>query len=209
MRRAIDIGLVACESCELVMRARDPIIGTCPRCDDRIVRRKPRSVMRPLAFLIAAAALYVPANTLPIMVTEQFPLHRSDTILSGVAFLWSEGSWFLAVLVFSASVLVPMLKVGAMGTLLVTSARHSTWHPRGRTKIYRVLEVVGHWSMLDVFVVALLAAVVQLGRFASVEPGPALIPFAGVVILTMLASASFDPRTIWDHAAPRSVYGRK
>ena len=90
-----------------------------------------------------------------------------------------------------------------MGTLLVTSAFRSSWRPRGRTKLFRVLEVVGHWSMLDVFVVALLAAVVQLGRFASIEPGPAIIPFAGVVVLTMLASASFDPRAIWDRVGPK------
>ncbi|MBA3459416.1 MAG: paraquat-inducible protein A [Deltaproteobacteria bacterium] len=191
------------------MRAADPITGTCPRCGERIDRRKPNSLGRPLAFLIAAAALYVPANTLPIMVTEQFPLHRTDTILSGIAFLWSEGSWLLAALVFSASVLVPMLKLAAMGVLLFTSARRSSWRPRGRTKLYRVLETVGHWSMLDVMVVALLAAVVQLGRFASIEPGPALIPFAGVVLMTMLASASFDPRAIWDHVGPRSVHERE
>jgi paraquat-inducible protein A len=206
--RAIDVGLVACEGCELVMRARDPIIGTCPRCGESIERRKPRSIMRPLAFLVAAAALYYPANTLPMMITDQFPVHRSDTILSGVAFLWSEGSWLLAVIVFSASIVVPILKLGAMGALLVTSARRSTWHRRGRTKLYRLLEVVGHWSMLDVFVVALLAAVVQLGGFAHVEPGPAVIPYAGVVVLTMLASDSFDPRAIWDHSRPRSVHGR-
>ncbi|MBA3396526.1 MAG: paraquat-inducible protein A [Deltaproteobacteria bacterium] len=191
------------------MRAQEPVSGTCPRCGERIHRRKPRSIMRPLAFLVAAVALYWPANTLPMMVTDQFPVHRSDTILSGVAFLWSEGSWLLAALVFTASFVVPMLKVGALGTLLVTSARRSAWQPRGRTKVYRVLEIVGHWSMLDVFVVALLAAVVQLGRFASVEPGPAVVPFAGVVLLTMLASASFDPRSIWDHLGARSVYGRE
>jgi paraquat-inducible protein A len=201
--RAIEIGLVACESCALVMRVRDPVSGRCPRCGERSEQRKPNTIGRPLAFLIAAAALYVPANTLPIMVTEQFPLRRSDTILSGIAFLWSEGSWFLAALVFSASVLVPMLKLAAMGGLLLASARHSSWHPRGRTTLYRVLEIVGHWSMLDVFVVALLAAVVQLGRFARVEPGPALLPFGGVVLMTMLASASFDPRAIWDHVGQK------
>ncbi len=198
MTRAIDIGLLACETCELVMRVRDPINGVCPRCGAALRRRKPYSTSRPLAFLVAAAALYVPANTLPMMRAEQFPVHREDTILSGVAFLWSEGSWLLAALVFTASILVPMLKLGALGALVVTSKRRSTWRRRGRTKLYRVLEIVGHWSMLDVFVVALLAAVVQLGRFASVEPGPAVVPFAGVVLLTMLASASFDPRVIWD-----------
>jgi len=209
MTRAIELGLVACETCELVMRVEDPITGHCPRCGEHVERRKPNSVGRPVAFLIAAAALYVPANTLPMMVTDQFPLHRSDTILSGIAFLWREGSWFLAAIVFAASILVPIMKLAAMGTLLLTAARHSTWRQRGRTKLYRVLELVGHWSMLDVFVVALLAAVVQLGRFASVEPGPALIPFAGVVLMTMLASVSFDPRSIWDPGGSRSVHGHE
>ena len=201
MTRGIDVGLVACETCELVMRAVDPVKGVCPRCGESIRRRKPHPTSRPWAFLIAGLALYLPANTLPMMLTEQFPLHRSDTILSGVTFLWTEGSWLLAALVFTASILVPMLKIATLATLLVTSRRHSKWRRRGRTKVYRVLEIIGHWSMLDVFVVALLAAVVQLGRFASVEPGPAVIPFAGVVLMTMLASASFDPRAIWDRGA--------
>ena len=198
MTRAIEIGLVACESCDLVARVDAQGAGTCPRCGAHVCQRKPASTSRAVAFLIAAAALYFPANVLPMMRTEQFPLHRSDTILSGVAFLWTEGAWMLAALVFTASILVPMLKIASLAILLVTSARHSTWRSRGRTKLYRVLEVVGHWSMLDVFVVALLAAVVKLGRFASVEPGPAVIPFAGVVLMTMLASAAFDPRAIWD-----------
>jgi paraquat-inducible protein A len=104
------------------------------------------------------------------------------------------------VLVFTASIVIPLVKLASLGVLLVTTGQHSTWRQRGRTKLYRVLEVVGHWSMLDVFVVALLTAVVQVGRFANVQPGPALLPFAGVVILTMLASHSFDPRRIWDAA---------
>lgn len=206
MTRAIEIGLVACETCELVMRVHEPVRGICPRCSEAIRRRKPYPTSRPLAFLVAAAALYIPANTLPMMRTEQFPLHREDTVLSGIAFLWSEGSWLLAALVFAASVVVPMVKLGALGTLIAISARRSAWRRKGRTKLYRVLEIVGHWSMLDVFVVALLAAVVQLGRFASVEPGPAVVPFAGVVLLTMLASASFDPRAIWDRRVATEVH---
>ncbi len=198
--RGAEVGLIACTTCELVMRAKSLATGTCPRCGEPLRPRKRNANARAWAFLIAAAALYVPANTLPIMVTEQFPVYRSDTIMSGVAFLWTEGSWSLAVVVFAASVLVPMLKLGALGVLLVTSRNGSTWRQRGRTRLYHLLEIVGHWSMLDVFVVALLSAVVQLGRFARVEPGLAVIPFAGVVVLTMLASASFDPRTIWDRA---------
>jgi paraquat-inducible protein A len=196
MKTAAELGVVVCPLCELVMRA-PAGDADCPRCGERLSRVSRRSLTRCWALVIAAAALYFPANVLPMMNTEQFPMHRSDTILSGIKFLWSEGSWELAVLVFAASILVPLTKLFALGFLLVTSARRSTWRPRVRTKLYRALEKIGHWSMLDVFVVSLLTAVVQLGRFASVEPGPAVLPFASVVVLTMLASASFDPRTIW------------
>jgi paraquat-inducible protein A len=198
MTRAVDLGVIACEGCELVMRAPRDADGRCPRCGETVRERDPYAASRSWALLIAAAALYVPANMLTMMHTEQFPLRRSDTILSGIEFLWNEGSWELAGIVFVASICVPLVKLFALGLLLVTSRRRSTWRPRARTKLYRVLEVVGHWSMLDVFVVTLLTAVVQLGRFAKVEPGPAVLPFAGVVVLTMLASASFDPRAIWD-----------
>ena len=192
-----ELGIATCETCELVMQApREE--SDCPRCGQPIAERTRSTLGRCWALVIAAAALYVPANMLPMMNTEQFPMKRSDTIYSGIKYLWTEGSWELAVLVFTASILVPLTKLFALGFLLVTSSRRSTWRPRARTKLYRALEVIGHWSMLDVFVVSLLTAVVQLGRFASVEPGPAVLPFACVVVLTMLASASFDPRTIWD-----------
>lgn len=194
---AAELGIVRCEACELVMQAPHGD-ADCPRCGERFAIPKASSLTRCWALVIAAAALYFPANILPMMKTEQFPLRRSDTIFSGIKFLWTEGSWELAVLVFTASILVPLTKLFALSLLLVTSSRHSTWQPRARTKLYRMLEVIGHWSMLDVFVVSLLTAVVQLGRFANVEPGPAVLPFACVVVLTMLASASFDPRTIWD-----------
>jgi paraquat-inducible protein A len=197
MIRGVDVGLAACETCELVVRTA-PFVGGCPRCGEPVRSRKHNARTRAWAFLSAAAILYIPANTLVMMHTEQFPSHRDDTILSGIAYLWAEGSWSLAVLVFAASIVIPLVKVAALGVLLVTTGQHSTWRPHGRTLLYRVLEVAGHWSMLDVFVVALLTAVVQLGRFAKVEPGPAVLPFAGVVILTMLASSSFDPRAIWD-----------
>lgn len=200
MTRAIDLGLVACTTCELVMRAARDTDGSCPRCGEPLRPRKRNSTARAWAFAGAAAVLCIPANTLPIMVTQQFPTERTDTIMSGVRFLWTEGSWGLALVVFTASIVVPVLKLACLGVLLVTSSRDSTWRQRGRTKLYRVLEVVGHWSMLDIFVVALLAAVVQLGRLARVDPGPAVIPFASVVVLTMLASASFDPRSIWDRS---------
>jgi len=199
--RAIDAGLVACEICELVMRYDTKVEGDCPRCGERVEPRKPAALTRCWALVIAAIALYVPTNLLVMMKTEQFPIKRADTIFSGIEYLWTEGSWELAVLVFAASIMVPITKLVALTFLLVMSGRGSTWHPRARTKLYRVLEAIGNWSMLDVFVVALLTAVVQLGRFAKVEPGPAVLPFATVVVLTMLASASFDPRSIWDRGS--------
>ncbi|HEY4177912.1 MAG TPA: paraquat-inducible protein A [Kofleriaceae bacterium] len=200
MIRGVDLGITACKTCELVVRLGGESEGVCPRCEEPVRRRRPKAMQRAWAYLAAAALFYVPANMLVIMHTEQLPTRRDDTILSGIAHLWHSGSWDLAVLVFAASILVPVVKLASLGVLLVTTEQRSTWRQRARTKLYRVLEVIGHWSMLDVFVVALLTAVVQVGRFAKVEPGPALLPFAGVVILTMLASHSFDPRLIWDRA---------
>ena len=202
MIRARDLGVVACETCELVM-ADTPVTAAgahlaCPRCGEPVYRRKPNATARAWAYLIAALALYYPANALVMMKTAQFPTRRADTIWSGVVFLWQRGTWDLAIIVFTASILVPLVKLGALAFLLVSARRKSRVRPRARTRLYRALEVVGHWSMLDVFVVSLLTAVVQLGRFAHVAPGPAVLPFAGVVVLTMLASASFDPRAIWD-----------
>jgi paraquat-inducible protein A len=201
MIRGVEVGLAACHACELVVNlggSRDGADAACPRCHARVRFRKHHAGTHVAALLIAAVALYLPANALTMMYTEEFPMRRADTILSGVKFLWQQGSPGLAVIVFTASILVPLLKLGALGFLVVTTKRHSTWRPRTRTKLYRVLEVIGYWSMLDVFVVSLLTAVVQLGRFAHIAPGPAVLPFAGVVVLTMLASASFDARALWD-----------
>lgn len=201
MIRGIDVQLAACHSCDLVVSLpgieHDPE-AACPRCRASLGFRKRNATVHVVALLCAAAALYIPANALTIMYTEQFPERRADTILSGVRYLWQRGSWELAVIVFTASIAVPLLKLGALGLLVASTARRSAWRPRARTRLYRALELIGHWSMLDVFVVALLTAVVQLGQFARVAPGPAVLPFAGVVVLTMLASATFDARAIWD-----------
>ena len=208
MIRGVDLQLASCHSCDLVVRMRGvdrDAIAACPRCDAPVRFRKRNARSHVLALGVAAVALYFPANALTIMYTEQFPERRADTILSGVKYLWDRGSLALAAIVFTASILVPVLKLGALGFLVISTTRHSAWRPRARTRLYRVLEVVGHWSMLDVFVVALLAAVVQLGQFARVSPGPAVLPFAGVVILTMLASASFDARAIWDLGRDRGA----
>lgn len=200
-----ELGLMACPACSLVLRA--TVDGECPRCGLDVDVERGVSFAASWACLVAAMVLYVPANLLPILYTTKFPEYRSDTILSGIAHLWQTRNVGLAVVVFVASIVVPLAKLGALALLLVASGRRSTWRPRLRAKTFRVLERLGHWSMLDVFVVALLTSLVQLGRVARVEPGPAIVPFAAVVILTMLASAAFDPRTIWVRVAAAEPEG--
>lgn len=160
--------------------------------------RIPGSLGKVWAFVIAAAILYVPANLLPIMTTETLFDRQSDTILSGIAYLWHSGSWPLALIVFIASVAVPLLKLLALVLLTVSVQWRLDWDPLQRTKLYRLVELVGKWSMVDIFVVALLVALVQLKAIATITAGPAALAFTAVVVLTMFAAMSFDPRLIWD-----------
>jgi paraquat-inducible protein A len=159
--------------------------------------RKADSLARTTALLAAAALLFIPANLLPVMTTSTLVRTHSDTILSGVAALWRGGAWPLSILVFTASLVVPGLKIAALALLVATTHWRSTWRRDDRTRLYRLIERVGRWSMLDIFVMALLAALVR-SRVASVEISAGAPVFAAVVALTMLASKAFDPRLIWD-----------
>jgi paraquat-inducible protein A len=132
------------------------------------------------------------------MVTSSLFGAEKDTILSGVIFLWHSGSWDLALVVFIASIMVPLLKLMALTVLLVSVQRRSVWRPVQRARLYRLVELVGRWSMLDIYVVTVLAALVQIGSLATIKAGPAVVPFGAVVVLTMLAAQQFDPRLIWD-----------
>lgn len=170
----------------------------CPRCATVLHRRKPNAVSRTWAFLIAAALLYLPANVLPIMETHTLFGTQRSTILGGVVYLWLDGSWLLAALVFFASIVVPLLKLIALTVLLVTAQRRSAWRPLERAQLYRLIEFVGRWSMLDIYVVAMLVALVHVSSLAVITAGPAAAAFGAVVVLTMLAAISFDPRLIWD-----------
>ncbi|WP_020650776.1 paraquat-inducible protein A [Solimonas variicoloris] len=193
------LGLLPCDACGFVCREAPGLDGaSCPRCEAPLHARKPDSLRRTWAFLIAAMLLYVPANALPIMQTATLVYNENDTILGGVRVLWLSGSWDLALIVFIASICVPLLKMVALVVLLLSAQRHSRWRRRERARLYRLLEFVGQWSMLDVFVVALLVALVNFQSIAEVRAGPGAIAFGAVVVLTMLASMSFDPRLIWD-----------
>ena len=175
----------------------------CPRCEAALHPRKPRSLERTWAWLIAAALCYLPANLLPIMKVTSLGRAQADTILSGVAYLLLHGMWPLALVVFVASVFVPLLKLAILLGLLISVHRHSRWRPADRTRLYRITEAIGRWSMVDIFVVTILVALVRLGNLATVEAQTGAVFFGAVVVLTMLAAESFDPRLIWDRSEAR------
>ncbi|MGH6917786.1 MAG: paraquat-inducible protein A [Geminicoccaceae bacterium] len=190
--------LVSCDACDQVCRRTPGGHAHCPRCGAPLHRRKPHSLARTWALVIAACILYVPANLLPVMTVTSFGQGEPDTILSGVKALIAAGMWPVALLVFFASITVPVLKIVALIFLLISVQRGSRWRPRDRTVLYRVVESVGRWSMVDIFMISILVALVNLGAIATIVPGPGAIAFAAVVILTMIAAMSFDPRLIWD-----------
>ncbi|MGH8012610.1 MAG: paraquat-inducible protein A [Candidatus Binataceae bacterium] len=206
---AMERGLQTCDTCGLLSRPsidRQP--GRCPRCDEALEFRKPKSLQRTWAFVIAAAICYVPANVLPVLSTTTAAGTESDTILQGVVLLWSPTGWPLSLIVLFASIMIPSAKIVAMTYLLITVRRNPASNNRQRIRLYRTVEFIGRWSMVDVFVDTFTAALIQLQPLMSVEPGPGLLFFAAVVVLTMLAVESFDPRLIWDGASSGEVqYG--
>ena len=187
--------LVPCHACGRLEPAR---VSHCSRCRAHIHARKPDSVLRTWALLITAAILYVPANCLPVMRVVSMGQEQSDTIMGGIIYFLKTGSWPLALLIFFASIVVPLLKLGILTFLQITVRRRSQWRPSFRTRLYRLTELIGRWSMVDIFAVTLMVAMVEMGALASIEPGPGAMAFAAVVMTTMLASYSFDPRLIWD-----------
>lgn len=198
--RARDLGVIGCHGCGLV--AEDTLDHTgseaCPRCGTALHRRRPDSLARSAALLLAAMILYLPANLLPVMYTNLLGNGSESTIMQGVVEFWLSGSWGIAWVIFIASVAVPCTKFLVLGLLLVTAWRGSNWARRERARLYRLVEVVGYWSMLDVLVVAVVAALVKFKPLSEVEPRVGIAYFGAVVILTMLSAMSFDPRLIWD-----------
>lgn len=192
---------IGCDACSLVSHGNqgDP----CPRCETPLRHRKPQPVARTWALLIAAAIMYIPANLYPVLTVIRLGQGAPSTIIGGVQELIEYRMWPLALLVFVASVLVPMLKLIGLSTLLIMLQRRSPANLAQRTRIFRLIDSVGRWSMIDVFMVAVLTALVRMGALASVTPGYGAVAFATVVILTMLAALSFDPRLAWDLAEER------
>ncbi|MGE5087749.1 MAG: paraquat-inducible protein A [Candidatus Levyibacteriota bacterium] len=204
---AAQAGLVSCEACRLLARPASPTEpGFCRRCGERLEFRRYGSIQTTWALIIAAAICYVPANALPVLNTTTLGVSERDTILGGVAFLYSSGSWPLALIVLVASVMIPLGKLVALVYLLVTVQRGSVTGSHDRTRLYRMVKLIGRWSMLDVFVDTFTVALVQLQPLMSVEPGTGVLFFAAVVVLTMLAAEAFDPRLIWDSTNPHRIH---
>jgi paraquat-inducible protein A len=198
---AAQAGLVSCEACQLLSRpASMTEPGYCRRCGEKLESRRHASIQITWALVIAAAICYIPANALPVLNTTTLGTSEGDTILGGVAFLYTSGSWPLALIVLIASVMIPLGKLVALVYLLITVQRGSVARGHDRTRLYRMVEFIGRWSMLDVFVDTFTVALVQLQPLMSVAPGTGVLFFAAVVVLTMLAAESFDPRLIWDSA---------
>jgi len=197
-------GLQSCHGCGLLSQpAPGAKEGRCPRCDEELVYRKPDSLQRTMAYLIGAAVCYIPANLLPVMQTITAKGSESDTIMQGVVLLWSPTGWPLSLIVLFASVMIPSAKILALLYLVITVKRGSIQNNGQRVRLYRMVEIIGRWSMVDVFVDTFTVALIQLQPLMSVVPGPGLLFFAAVVVLTMMAVESFDPRLIWDSASAK------
>jgi paraquat-inducible protein A len=198
--RAIDAGILICTEChELNKQEPDVDEQVCSRCGALVHARRPDSLTRTWALLITAALLYIPANMLPIMTVNSLGQGDPSTIMAGVIQLVQHGMYPIAAVVFIASILVPTFKLVGIGLLLFSVQRHQPLSAQQRIVMYRFIEFIGRWSMLDIFVIAILVAVVNFGRLASVEANLGAAAFASVVILTMLAAVTFDPRLIWDN----------
>jgi len=196
---AAAMGLVACRTCGLIASRSAATSGErCRRCATRLRDRLPCSSQNALAWLVAGLLLYVPANMLPVLHISGVGGEQDSTILSGIVSFWRAGSWDIAAIIFTASVVVPATKFLALGLLLWTVRQHSAWARAHRTRLYRVVAFIGYWSMLDVIVVGLTAALLQFNALGTAQPMSGIAFFCAVVVTTMLAAMSFDPRRIWD-----------
>ena len=195
----VHLALIGCDTCGLVSRGFEGAL--CPRCGFRLRHRRPNAFARAWALSLAAAVMYIPANVYPFLTVIRFGSGHPSTILQGVQELMEARMWPLAALVFFASVAVPILKLVGLAILLITTMAGVGTRRSDRTLLYRIVDSVGRWSMIDIFMMSILSALVQFGAVVTIIPGPGALAFASVVILTMLAAMAFDPRLIWDRAA--------
>ncbi len=190
--------VIACKTCGLLQRL-DPVPAgckaVCARCDDTLTRAIASSRTRTLAFSLAALFLYVPANIYPLMIMEYMGRHSENTVWGGVRALYEDRMWYVALIVFLASIIIPLLKL--IGLFFLVLYRGPRWQS-ARTWIYRIVCHIGPWAMLDVFLLSILVALIRFGKFAHVIAGPGIYAFVSVVLLTLLASSSFDPQLIWN-----------
>ena len=205
MITAREAGLISCDFCHSLNRPcidesdeQSKLQMHCHVCGSVIHSRIPNSISKTWALVIASLILYIPANVLPIMTVVLWGSGEPDNIMSGVISLLSAGMWPLALLIFVASIVIPIAKLLTLLGLLISVQLHSSWRPVERTQLYRFTEFIGRWSMIDIFVIGILVALVQFGTVATVTPGMGALCFAAVVILTMIAAHTFDPRYIWD-----------
>ncbi len=202
VHRGIELGMVGCHVCGKVSDVREK---HCPRCGTCLHIRKPDSIDRTMALLIAAVIMYLPANLLPILTTRELGISTESTIIVGMMDFWNKGSYPIAIVIFMASIVIPTIKIVALLWLCAAAKGLVPHSARRLGKIYWITELLGRWSMVDIFVVAILVTMVQLGNYIIITPGPGALAFAGVVILTMFAAMSFDPRLVWDQLKREEV----
>ena len=193
--KAADHGLAGCHTCGRVSAVD---LGECPRCGSHLHLRKSFSVQRTMALMLAAAALYIPSHLLPVMTVVELGEVTPNTIIGGMLTFWRSGAYPIAIVIFTASILIPLLKIVALSWLCAAATGRVHPSPAALGKIYWFTELLGRWSMIDIFVVGILVSLVQLGNYMTITPGPGALAFAGVVMLTMLAAMSFEPRLLWD-----------
>jgi paraquat-inducible protein A len=206
-----EANLISCSVCGLLLRAGHKAAhpGSCPRCGKKLAFRRHNAIQATWALIIAAIICYIPANILPIMTRSTLTYTKSDTIMDGIIGFYIEGSWPIALIILIASIIIPMAKLAALIYLLLTVQLRLPGNDLDRTRLYRMIEFIGRWSMLDVFVVAIAVALLQLQPFLATKPAMGLVFFSAVVILTMLAVNTFDPRLLWDAKLEReNQYGR-
>jgi len=196
--------IVSCNICgvaQIMEELRPGAVAQCCRCGSTLAKARVNSLSRTAAFSLAALIFYVPANIYPILRMEYYGAYTENTVWDGCVRLFQDGQWLVAIIVFLASILIPLFKLLGLFFLVTTTNLKSTRRQQERTWVFQIIEVIGPWAMLDVFLLSVLVALVRLRQLATVMPGPGLLAFTAVVMLTILASASFDPRLIWQKPA--------